>query len=123
MCVGEFYEMLDSLPEACDNFDVRFTTHNRSVWIYPDGYGVDGDGDLCINSTYDADDNRDTYTVDDLKELLSGDWNNESDYVEDDMDVYAEYRDYDGSEYYLVLNHRFWINWKRKRVDVFIQDN
>lgn len=121
MCVGEFYEMLDSLPEGCDGFDVRFTTHNRSVWIYPVGYHIDSDGDLCINSAYDADDNRDTYTVDDLKELLSGDWNNECEYVEDDMDVYAEYRDYDESEYYLVLNHRFWINWKRGRVDVFIQ--
>ena len=123
MCVGEFYEMLDSLPEVCDNFDVRFTTHNRSVWIYPDGYGVDGDGDLCISSTYNADENRDTYTVDELKELLSGDWNNGRDCIEDEMEVYAEYCGFDESDYYLVLNHRFWINWKRERVDVFIQDN
>ena len=110
MCVGEFYEMLDSLPEGCDGFDVRFTTHNRSMWIYPDGYHVDNDGGLCINSSYDGDGNRDTYTVEDLKELLSGDWDNECVCVNDDMDVYAEYCDYDENMYCPVLNHRFWIN-------------
>lgn len=123
MCVGEFYEMLDSLPEKCDDFDVRFTTHNRSTWMHSFSYNVDGDGDLCIMSAVDDDDNDDSYTVTDLKELLSGNWNTEYECVEDDMEVYAEYRDYEGSEYHLVLNHRFWINWKRERVDVFIQDN
>lgn len=122
MCVGEFYEMLDSLPEACDDFDVRFTTHDRSTWMAAVSYCVDSDGDLCLQSAYDDEDNECGYTVDDLKELLSGERNDGYDDVKNSMDVYAEYRNYDDSEYHLVLSRRFWINWKRRRVDVFIKD-
>lgn len=122
MSVGEFYEMLDALPYRCGNFDVRFTTHDRSTWMKAVSCCVDSDDDLCLQSKYDDEDNEACYTVNGLKELLSGEMNDGYDDVENSMDVYAEYRDYDDSEYHLVLNHRFWINWKRRRVDVFIRD-
>ena len=34
-----------------------------------------------------------------------------------------EYGDYAGGDYYDVLDDRFEINWKRERVDVFIEYN
>ena len=30
---AELYEMLDRLPDACDDFIVRFTTRDRTEWV------------------------------------------------------------------------------------------
>lgn len=36
MNAGTFYELLDRLPEKFDDFIVRFTLHDRSMWTQPE---------------------------------------------------------------------------------------
>lgn len=35
---AELYEMLDRLPDACDDFIVRFTTRDRTEWVEPQAW-------------------------------------------------------------------------------------
>ena len=131
MNVGTLYELLDRLPERCDYFTVRFTLHDRSEWYQTECWHVDDDDDLILTRWYD-DDDHDAYTVDRLKDLLDGYWNDECDegqevYVWRDVyfmsKVKDEYDDYTEGDYYDILDDRFEINWKRERVDVFIEYN
>ena len=120
MTVGELYELLDRLPYACDDFKVRFTTRNRGKWIQPECWRVDDDGDLILTLWQDGDDHE-GYTVDRLKGLLDYDWD-DSDYDEplfyDDANVYIS--DDDGGPFYSPEFARCDINWKRERVDVWM---
>lgn len=135
MNVGTLYELLDRLPERCDDFTVRFTLHDRSQWIQPECWHIDEEGDLILTlwSQGEVPDEVQEYTVYGLKDLLAGHWNDNQD-DEDDMvfdwrDVYVmdkdydEYSDEEDTTYYDILNHRFSINWKRDRVDVFMAYN
>ena len=122
MKAATLYELLDRLPERGDDFMVRFTLHDRSEWIQPECWCIDNDGDLLLE-LWNDDDNHDGYTVCDLKAIL------------DDEDVYADLEVYVKDEeddeytgdidetYYDVLDDRFEINWKRERVDVFMEYN
>ena len=120
MTVGELYELLDRLPYACDDFTVRFTTRDRGAWIQPECWRVDDDGDLILNLWQDGE-GHDAYTVDELKDLLDDDWS-ESDYDEplfwDSTDVYIHNND--GGLFYSPQFARCYINWKRERVDVWM---
>lgn len=64
------------------------------------------------------------FTVYELKGILDGAWNYECECgqeVYSNMGVYGRKMDDDGtSVYYDILADRFEINWKRNRVDVFI---
>ena len=120
MNVGTLYELLDRLPERCDDFIVRFTLRDRSEWIQPDSWEIDADNDLLFE-LYDDDCER--YTVCDLKDILD----DEDVYADADVYVKDEEEDeYTGDKtetYYDVLDDRFEINWKRERVDVFMEYN
>ena len=120
MTVGELYELLDRLPYACDDFRVRFTTRDYGYWIEPERWRVDDDGDLVLTCNEEWQD-YDEYTVNELKDLLDDDWS-ESDYDEPlfyaDTDVYIH--DNDGGPFYSPQFARCYINWKRKRVDVWM---
>ena len=135
MNVGTLYELLDRLPERCDYFTVRFTLHDRSEWIQPECFHIDDDGDLILTiwSKDEGPDKVNVFTVDRLKKLLDGYWNDTED-DEDEMvfnwrDIYVmgkdydEYSDEEDTTYYDILNHMFSINWKRGRVDIFIDYN
>ena len=131
MNVGTLYELLDRLPERCDDFTVRFTLHDRTNWIQPEYGTVDVEGDLILTIWNDDDDHDDEeYTVDGLKDLLDGYWNDdcdESQKIYDWREVYVrdvdtdEYTGEEDSTYYDILDDRFEINWKRERVDVFME--
>ena len=138
MNVGTFYELLDRLPERCDDFKVRFTLHDRTNWIQPECWHVDDDGDLILTLWDDDEDHDDDeYTIDRLKDLLDGYWNDECDEdqeIYDWREVYIEDFEWIGNgdqygprdrcnTYYDILDDRFEINWKRERVDVFIEYN
>lgn len=133
MNVGTLYELLDRLPERCDDFVVRFTLHDRTYWIQPECSHVDDEGDLILTLFKDDDDHDDDeYTIDSLKDLLDGYWNDECDEgqeVYDWREVYVmdieagDYYDYEDGDYYDILDDRFEINWKRGRVDIFIDYN
>ena len=131
MNVGTLYELLDRLPERCDDFIVRFTSHDRSYWFQPgcEGWIVDEDRDLLL-SLWGEDAADDVYTVYQLKDLLGGCYNDEcadGQEIGDWMKVYVERVvlgddcDVEDRVYYDVLDDRFEINWKRGRVDVFIE--
>lgn len=131
MNVGTLYEMLDRLPVRCDDFIVRFTSHDRSYWFQSgcEGWIVDEDRDLLL-SLWGEDAADDVYTVEQLKDLLEGYCNDEcadGQEVFDWMTVYIERvvldDDYevDDRVYYEILDDRFEVNWKRGRVDVFIE--
>ena len=132
MNVGTLYELLDRLPERCDYFKVRFTRHDRTEWVQPECWKVD-DGDLILSLWNDGEDHDDDeYTVDGLKDLLDGYWNDdceEGQEIYDWQEVYLEdvetdeYTGDEDSTYYDILDDRFQINWKRERVDVFMEYN
>ena len=133
MNVGTLYELLDRLPERCDDFTVRFTLHDRTDWIQPECWRVDDDDDLILTLWNDDEDHDDDeYTVDRLKDLLDGYWNDDCDEgqeIYDWREVYVEdvetgeYTGEEDSTYYDILDDRFEINWKRERVDVFLEYN
>lgn len=81
--------------------------------------GCDGDGDLILY--YDSDCPDEEYTVDSLKDVL------DLDEVSGGTTVLVKIddgEDEDGDPiwtYYDILDDRFEINWKRKRVDIFIE--
>ena len=92
---------------------------------------VDENRDLLL-SLWGEDDAADVYTVDQLKDLLDGYFNDvcaDGQEVFDWMKIYIERvvlgDDYEVEDrvYYDVLDNRFEINWKRGRVDVFIGCN
>ena len=126
MNVGTLYELLDRLPERCDYFTVRFTTHDRSVRIDTDGWTVNDNGQLLLTLNDDYA-NEYNYTVDSFKGLLAGYCN---DRCEGGQEIY-DYQEmyvvtwpddfFDDTTWYNILDDRFEINWKRERVDVFIK--
>lgn len=121
MYPAELYERLDRLPFDCDDFTVRFTTHNRGVWIQPKYSSYDGDGDLVFWTSENADWEDEDLSVSDVKDML--------DECDVDTRVFVrlgfEYGDYGFVEisYGRILDERFYINWKRRRVDIFIEDD
>lgn len=133
MNVGTLYELLDRLPERCDGFTVRFTLHDRTDWVQPECWRVDDEGDLILSVWNDGEDHDDDeYTVDGLKDLLDGYWNDdceEGQEIYDWQEVYLEdvetdeYTGDEDSTYYDILEDRFQINWKRERVDAFMEYN
>ena len=125
------YEKLDRLPSKCDSFDVRFTTHDRSESFESLLWSVDDDGDLRLWRPEDDDEweRASQYTVDELKDLLAGYDNHDEDdddqQVCDDSEVFVVDPDWDEDgdpdhTFYSICYRRFEINWKRHRVDVFI---
>jgi hypothetical protein len=126
MNVGMLYELLDRLPARCDQFKVRFSLVDRAFWIQSECWYVDEDDDL-IFSIY-TDEDHEEFTVEEVKDILSGTWNDEYDDqdVFDWQEVYIEDVDDDEDDgeiktYYEIIANRFQINWKRQRVDVFIK--
>ena len=124
MNVGTFYELLDRLPERCDFFDICFTFHDRSDRFWPHWWWVDSDNKLTLSYSFSDYEAGDEFSVYRLKEILIGDENDECECgqeVYDYMEVYAKKIFDDGEEIYFdIINDRFEINWKRGRVDVFI---
>lgn len=114
MNVGMLYELLDRLPDACDGFVVRFTPIDRSGWLDPESYSVKH-GVLFFE-----DGTTGTICVAYMKDILDGMFNEqavESEEIYPDMDVMIDF----GEAYYRnPLRKRFEINWKRERVDVFV---
>ena len=120
MNVGTLYELLDRLPESCDDFTVRFTPRDRSDWIQPECWRV-VEGDCLILTVWDDGEGHDddNQTVDRLKDLLDGYWNDECE-EEDEVYFYQYvYVECDGI-WHDILDDRFEINWKRERVDIFV---
>ena len=106
MTVEELYDFLYDLPEACDRFRVRFCFPDGSFQVET-GYSMINDADDLI-LTEDADDG-DVHTVRALRsELHAAMWCN---------NVYV----YDGARYRRPTNHRAYIDWRRKRVDVWLK--
>lgn len=123
MNAAELYELLDRLPDACDSFCVRFTTHNRTDLIEPDDWFCDDDGDLILCSNEGVNVNEKMEVVS-LKDLLNGDNNTWCDYGKEvyrDSDVYIRDDDDDDDYAWEPLFERFSINWKRKRVDIWME--
>lgn len=126
MNAGTFYELLDRLPERCDFFDVSFTFHDRSYAYWALRWWVDDNHNLILEHTFTDHGVGDGegFTVYELKGILDGAWNYECECgqeVYSNMGVYGRKMDDDGtSVYYDILADRFEINWKRNRVDVFI---
>ena len=76
--------------------------------------------DLASHRNDGEDHDDDEYTVDGLKDLLDGRWNddcNEGQEIDNWREVYVDMAD---GDLYNILRDRFEINWKRERVDVFI---
>lgn len=123
MNAAELYELLDRLPESCDDFLVRFTTTDRCDWVQPEGWHCDDDGDLVLVAEMDGN----VMTVDSLKRLLDGgnnEWCRSGNEVYSDSEVYIQDEDEDGDndDYaWEPTDQRFYINWKRKRVDVWME--
>ena len=127
MNAAELYELLDRLPYACDDFIVRFTTRDRADLIEPDDWFCDDDEDLILCSNEDANINE-KMDVEQLKKLLNGDNNDWCDYgdeVYNDSIVYIRNDEDEDGE---IDNYaweptfdRFSINWKRKRVDIWME--
>jgi len=131
MNAATLYERLDRLPSKCDSFTVRFTTNNRSESFESLLWSVDDDGDLRLWNPEDDEEweRASPYSVDGLKNLLAGYDNHDEDdddqQVRDDSDVYVVDPDWDDCgdpdhTFYSICFRRFEINWKRCRVDVFI---
>lgn len=131
MNAATLYEKLDRLPSKCDSFGVRFTTHDRSESFESLLWSVDDDGDLRLWRPEDDDEweRASQYTVDGLKDLLAGYDNHDEDdddqQVSDDSEVFVVDPDWDEDgdpdhTFYSICYRRFEINWKRHRVDVFI---
>lgn len=125
MNVGTLYELLDRLPERCDDFTVRFTLHDRSEWIQPECWHVTVAGDLMLN-VFD-DDYHEEFTVLRLKNILDGcenggvDDNGVEQEIYIDQDVFVVTGEDEETDYCYIVNDRFEINWKRERVDAFIE--
>lgn len=121
MNAAELYDLLDRLPYACDDFIVRFTTHDRADWVQPEGWRCDDDGDLILLPIVDE---CDEMTVDDLKRLLDGDNNDSCSYgneVYNDATVFICDDDEDDDYAWEPTFERFSINWKRERVDIWME--
>lgn len=120
MNAAELYDLLDRLPYACDDFIVRFTTHDRTEWVQPEGWHCDDDGDLILAPHVDE---SSEMTVDRLKRLLDGgnnDWCYSGNEVYNEAIVYI--CDGDGDDYaWEPTFERFSINWKRERVDIWME--
>lgn len=118
MNVETFSEMLDRLPEACDFFNARFTTHDKTTWMKPDQFIIDDDGNIVFWASDDDDEL--TMTIEDLKDALNA--------VDDpsSAEVYVSFDVETGSEddYYVhsVYRERFLIKWKSERVDIWMDD-
>lgn len=121
MNAAELYELLDRLPDACDYFTVRFTTHHRTWWVEPEGWRCDDDGDLILLPDLDGV----PYTVGHLQLLLDSGNNDCSWYtsaeVHNDATVFIRDDDEDDDYAWEPTFERFSINWKRKRVDIWIE--
>lgn len=126
MTAAELCEMLDRLPSACDNFTVRFTTHDRSDWVEPEGWRCEGISTLILLSDADDEgaDEIGEMSVDDLKHLLEGGnnkWCTDGNEVHNSIAVFIR----DGNDYYSYVYYptfkRFWINWKQHRVDIWME--
>lgn len=125
MTAVELCEMLYRLPSACDDFTVRFTTHDRSVWVEPEGWRCEGPNVLLLLSEVDEGaDETGEMSVDDLKHLLEGgnnNWCSSENEVYNRISVFIrDGNDYDSYVYFPTFK-RFWVNWKRRRVDIWME--
>lgn len=117
MTARYLYEMLDRLPYGCDDFIVRFTTSGYVCWRQPTSWFIDDDQDLVLTTNDDE-----CMTVAELKDLLCGELDDD---VYTDASVYIQ--DYDADEDYAndyawqPCDWRMYINWKRERVDVWME--
>lgn len=125
MNAAELYELLDRLPDACDFFCVRFTTHDRTDYVQPEGWRCDDYGTLILLPNVDeCADEIDEISVDNLKRLLSGgnnDWCSYENEVHNDAAVVIRNDDKDNDYAWMPTSERFSINWKRKRVDIWME--
>lgn len=132
MNAAELYERLDRLPYACDDFIVRFTTQDRTIWVQPNGWLDEENGNLTFVFGDDYDGisdiklrgiNRDgePMYVDVVKGILAGTRNGSKVkvYIKNSRNINIECDD--GEYYGDVVDTRFYINWKRRRVDVWIR--
>lgn len=119
-----FYELLDRLPARCDNFRVCFTTHDRSESFIPTKWLINQSDDevaICrwlkggsfIGSGF---------SVAQLKLRLNGTIDDGRTYASSWMPVVFEdvNQDDESISHYKLSRRRFEINWKRCRVDVFL---
>lgn len=112
MTVGELYELLDRLPYACDDFKVRFTTRDRSTYVEPETWDIDDADDFIWKDDYDGV----PYTVYNMKRLLA----DEDDEYSFTKKTHVYYYDWNEERHYSPQFARCAINWKRERVDVWM---
>ena len=134
MVAETLYEKLKKLPQKCNSFDVRFVSGEYEETFDSLIWSVDADGDLRLWRPEDDEwDDASPFTVEELKDLLLGNWNEEDDDDNDDnpqvvcydSEVYVVDPDWrsDGEPdhtFYSIEYRPFNINWKRHRVEVFI---
>lgn len=126
MTAAELCEMLDRLPSACDHFTVRFTTRDRSDWVEPRGWRCEGTESLILLSSADDEgaDEIGEMSVDNLKRLLEGgnnDWCSSENEVYSRIAVFIRDGNDDYSYVYFPTFKRFWINWKQRRVNIWME--
>ena len=106
MTVKELYDFLYNLPDACDRFRVRFCFPDGSFQVEVGNWVVDDADDLILS---EDDDDGEVYTLHTLMSSLHATmWCN---------NVYV----YDGDCYHRPTRHRACIDWRRKRVDVWLK--
>ncbi len=123
MNVGTLYELLDR-PARCDNFMICFTMHDRGESFIPTKWlinQIDNEVAICrwleggrfIGSGF---------CVAQLKLCLNGTIDDGRTYASSWMSVVFEdvNQDDESIKHYNLSRRRFEINWKRQRVDVFI---
>lgn len=132
MVAETLYERLKKLPMKCNSFEVRFVTEDYDEIFDSLIWSVDADEDLRLWRPEDDEwDDASSFTVEELKDLLNGDWNEEEDDDENpqivccDSEVFVVDPDWrsDGEPdhtFYSISYRQFKINWKRHLVDVFI---
>ena len=123
MNCGTFIELLDSLPAECDAYKIRFTPVNRDRIF--DSFVLKSRNDICIECTNDyrceiyAE--AKSYILKSLREELEdvgefglhvfvGEWVYDADSNDDWVQVWD------------IKNMPLYVNKKRKRVDVFLEE-
>ena len=118
---NDLFERLDALPRKCNNFVVRFKDVDDDDWIQPECWHIDDDGDLVFDIYDDGDDNYE-FSVEDLKNILSGETTDNNDnVVAEEMSVYIDISS-DDDNYRRPLDEYFRINWKKRRVEIPVRD-
>ena len=118
---NDLFERLDALPRKCNNFIVRFKDVEDDDWIQPECWHIDDDRDLVFDIYDDGDDNYE-FTVEDLKNILTGETTDNNDnVVGEETPVYIDLGS-DDDNYRRPLDEYFRINWKKRRVEIPVRD-